>query len=110
MSVYKGLYTFDSDNHRYIPVGRVDGIIDCYKPEEPKEPLIKDEFKQVETRKFFNKLDIDLVRFDKSRNAFYSTALGYSHKLYIEFNTCFGIEFLEDGHIYSIEALCGEEE
>lgn len=44
MSKYEGLYTFDVDNHRYIPVGLADGIIDCFKFEhESKEPLIKDE-------------------------------------------------------------------
>lgn len=47
MSKYKGLFTFDVDNHRYLPVEQADGIIDCmnYHPEVeiPKEPLIKDE-------------------------------------------------------------------
>lgn len=47
MSRYKGLFTFDVDNHRYLPVEQADGIIGCmnYHPEleMPKEPLIKDE-------------------------------------------------------------------
>ena len=47
MSKYKGLFTFDVDNHRYLPVEQADGIIDCmnYHPEleMPKEPLIKNE-------------------------------------------------------------------
>ena len=44
MSKYKGLFTFDIDNHRYIPIGQADGIIDCFKfKHESKEHLIKDE-------------------------------------------------------------------
>lgn len=46
MSKYKGLFTFDEDNHRYIPIAQADGIIDTmgYEPDsKPSEPLIKDE-------------------------------------------------------------------
>ena len=46
MSKYKGLFTFDEDNHRYVPIARADGIIDTmdYEPDsKPAEPLIKDE-------------------------------------------------------------------
>ena len=47
MSEYKGLFTFDEDNHRYVPIAQADGIIDTmeYEPitSEVKEPLIKDE-------------------------------------------------------------------
>ena len=46
MSKYKGLFTFDEDNHRYVPIAQADGIIDTmdYEPDsEPTEPLIKDE-------------------------------------------------------------------
>lgn len=44
MSKYKGLFTFDEDNHKYIPIAQADGIIDTmgYEPAKP-EPLIKDE-------------------------------------------------------------------
>lgn len=40
MSRYKGLFTYDIDNHRYVTVEQADGIISDmnYKPkEEPKE-------------------------------------------------------------------------
>lgn len=46
MSKYKGLFTFDEDNHRYVPIAQADEIIDTmvYEPDsEPTEPLIKDE-------------------------------------------------------------------
>lgn len=35
MSKYKGLFTFDADNHRYVPVEQADGIISDmnYQPE-----------------------------------------------------------------------------
>lgn len=42
MSKYKGLFTFDEDNHRYVPIVQADGIIDTMDY-EPAEPLIKDE-------------------------------------------------------------------
>ena len=28
MSKYKGLFTFDEDNHRYVPIAQADEIID----------------------------------------------------------------------------------
>lgn len=40
MNKYKGLFTFDVDNHKYIPIANTDGIIDGvdYRPgEEAKE-------------------------------------------------------------------------
>ena len=43
MSKYKGIFTFDVENHRYLPVEQADGLIaemDCH-PEQ--DPLIKDE-------------------------------------------------------------------
>lgn len=40
MSGYKGLFTFDIDNHRYVPVEQADGIISDmnYHPEPEEEP------------------------------------------------------------------------
>lgn len=40
MSKYKGLFTFDADNHRYVPVEQADGIISDmnYRPEPEEEP------------------------------------------------------------------------
>lgn len=40
MSKYKGLFTFDDDNHRYVPVEQADGIISDmdYRPESEEEP------------------------------------------------------------------------
>ena len=40
MSTYKGLFTFDTDNHRYVSVEQADGIISDmnYHPEPEEEP------------------------------------------------------------------------
>lgn len=40
MNQYKGLFTFDVDNHRYVPVEQADGLISDmnYNPEPKEEP------------------------------------------------------------------------
>lgn len=40
MSKHKGLFTFDVDNHRYVPVEQADGLISDmnYNPEPKEEP------------------------------------------------------------------------
>lgn len=40
MSTYKGLFTFDVDNHRYLPIEQADGLISDmnYNPEPKEEP------------------------------------------------------------------------
>lgn len=42
MSNYTGLYTFDVDNHKYLPVGLADGLITDMDYHPEKEPLITD--------------------------------------------------------------------
>lgn len=41
MSKYKGLFTFDEDNHKYIPIGQADGIIATmgYEPDSKQAKL-----------------------------------------------------------------------
>ena len=36
MSKYKGLFTFDEDSHKYIPIAQADGIIDITLEEQQK--------------------------------------------------------------------------
>lgn len=45
MSKYKGLFTFDVENHRYIPVEQAEGLFTKIEMDYhiPTEPLIKDE-------------------------------------------------------------------
>ena len=100
MSKYEGLYTFDVDNHRYIPVGQADGIIDCFKfKHESKEPLIKD----TECR--------EIMRLWADRCGVKTVILFGSEFRYGAKSICFGDDFgLEHLKVYSITELCGEEE
>ena len=45
MSRYRGLFTFDTDNHRYVTLHQADGIIDLLDTDDyvPIEPYIKGE-------------------------------------------------------------------
>lgn len=40
MNNYKGIFTFDVDNHRYLPIEQADGLISdmFYNPEPKEEP------------------------------------------------------------------------
>ena len=114
MSKYKGLFTFDEDNHRYVPIAQADGIIDTmdYEPgSEPAEPLIKDEKirKAVRTWADANNINSDRyyendVEFNSSEHEFIWIDTG------IQFNEITGLENLKHGKRYTIAELCGEEE
>ena len=106
MSKYKGLFTFDVDNHRYLPVEQADGIIDCmnYHPEleMPKEPLIEDE-KIREVIRLWTKINgATELKYDVEENS-----LEDIFRNSISFNRVLD---LKDGEHYTIEELCGEEE
>lgn len=110
MSKYKGLFTFDEDNHRYVPIAQADGIIDTMDY-EPAEPLIKDEKirKAVRTWAEANNINSNHyyetdVSFDSVEHCF--TWIDTS----IQFNEIAGLENLEHGKKYTIAELCGEEE
>lgn len=116
MSKYKGLFTFDEDNHRYIPIAQADGIIDTmgYEPDsKPVEPLIKDEnvrkavrawaevngVKKVEPRGVGDTL-LYFIGEDKGKKLieieFYANVDNYTH--------------LASKDTYTIAELCGEED
>lgn len=106
MSKYKGLFTFDVDNHRYLPVEQADGIIDCmnYHPELdiPKEPLIKDEKIRKAVRAWAEALGLQEV---------YCASNGY--EIYggiddwvIQFEGE-PFPFADKNRIYTIAELCG---
>lgn len=42
MSKYEGLYTFDVDNHRYIPVGQIEDDYFNVREEDPKHSRAQD--------------------------------------------------------------------
>lgn len=105
MSKYKGLFTFDVDNHRYLPVEQVDEIIHCmnYHPEleMPKEPLIKDEKIRKAVRAWAEANDIERVWHECA--SCWLRGNGLSIEMENE------IDELEQGN-YAIAELCGEEE
>lgn len=113
MSKYKGLYTFDVDNHRYVTVGAADGIIDCmdYEPSELAEPLIKDEKIRKAVRAW--------AEVNKTKYVWVSTALkgiditqDSEHLQLTEYkqNITFECEVDFESGNYTIDELCGEEE
>lgn len=112
MSKYEGLYTFDVGNHRYIPVGQADGIIDCFKfKHESKEPLIKGEKIRKAVRAWAEANNINSRHYYDNDMKFNSS----EHELTwinttIQFNELGALEGLEDGKRYTVAELCGEEE
>lgn len=103
MTKYEGLYTFDVGNHRYIPVGQADGIIDCFKfKHESKEPLIKDEKVREIIRLWAKVNGVVGLTYNAPENS-----LTDIFRNEISFNGCLG---LDDGCFYTANELCGEEE
>lgn len=104
MSKYKGLFTFDVENHRYVTVGAADGIIDCmdYKPSEPTEPLIKDEKIRDIIRLWAKVNGATVLKYFSGENC-----LEDIFRNEIHFNQLLG---LEDDKNYTTAELCGEEE
>lgn len=113
MSKYKGLYTFDVDNHRYIPVGQADGIIDCFKfKHESKEPLIKDEKIRKAVRAWAELYDNSVIRVHLGEDyvsLFKDEVNSYSSSVGIDLPPDVFRELI-DAHYYTIAELCGEEE
>lgn len=104
MSKYKGLFTFDEDNHRYVPIGQADGIIDTmdYEPDsEPKEPLIKDEKIRKAVKAWAEANGIERVWHECA--SCWLRGNGLSIEMENE------VDELEQGN-YFIAELCGEEE
>ena len=110
MSKYKGLFTFDVENHRYLPVEQADGIIAemNYRPElEPKEPLIGDDDERELVSKWASTYVISKVIARKRKTSLTIELLDFDEKdriLAIDAYTT-----ITDG-IYTIEELCGEED
>lgn len=112
MSKYKGLFTFDEDNHRYVPIAQADGIIDTmdYEPDsKPAEPLIRDEKirKAVRAWAEVNSIEKALYAERSDRSLCLLTDMGEN-----DYNIDFvgWIPTLKDGGDYTIAELCGEEE
>ena len=110
MSKYKGLFTFDEDNHKYIPIAQADGIIDTmdYGPDsKPAEPLIKDE----KTCKIFRDWCV-ANGLDDGKFRYYKNGILRS-TIDDDFSIWFGRLVLHvrlrEGTEYTLAELCGEE-
>ena len=110
MSKYKGLFTFDEDNHRYVPIAQADGIIDTMD-HEPAEPLIKDEKVRKAVRAWAEaNRDVSQVMFSKDVSGkSYSYLTDTDSDAQIKFNFVIDDE-LDVYEVYTITELCGEEE
>lgn len=109
MSEYKGLFTFDEDNHRYVPIAQVYGIIDTmdYEPDsEPAEPLIKDEKIRKAVRAWWETIP-DVVT---DKRILYKKNHEFAVGIYSIYCGEIYPETLEVGKMYTIAELCGEEE
>lgn len=110
MSKYKGLFTFDEDNHKYIPIAQADGIIDTmgYEPAKP-EPLIKDEKIRKAVRAWAEATG-EKDNLVVSKNLEYHDYCIYTGNLSNTALIDFGIDLhIKDGS-YTIPELCGEGE
>ena len=118
MSKYKGLFTFDEDNHKYIPIAQAVGIIDTmdYDPDtNPTESLIKDEKIRKAVRAWAEANDYkkcSVLIYDYDRAGVYcengvTSFVSYETKLPLTF---FGINIdINKDKTYTIDELCGEE-
>ena len=109
MSKYKGLFTFDEDNHRYVPIAQADGIIDTmgYEPDsKPAEPLIKDEKIRKAVRAWAEACGVNRVVNGEYDNELCAKGQQfYGAKIVLTKTVA-----LPRGRNYSIAELCGEEE
>ena len=102
MSKYKGLFTFDVDNHRYLPIALADGIIDCMDYHPEPAPLITDKKIRDITRPWAKVNGATELKYFEGENCLediFRNEIHFNHPL------C-----LEDGKTYTIAELCGEEE
>lgn len=107
MNKYRGLYTFDTDNHRYVPLVSANGIVDLSDTDvyEPTEPLIKDEKIRKAVRAWAEANSLKEIQYRSEDlgdrfNGFDSEC--------IQFNP-WQADNLKDHKDYTIEELCGEE-
>ena len=104
MSNYKGLFTFDEDSHKYVPIAGAEGIIDAIG-HKPAEPLIKDEKIRKAIRVWARLNVVKEVTFDEYWHSFRDMDMVISFLFSFRDFDC-----LEDGKTYTIAELCGEEE
>ena len=108
MSKYRGLFTYDVDNHRYLPIEQADGIITNMDYHPGPEPLTKDEKIRKAIRAW-----ADLYGYKFATHRFYTTATGHRWSLLARETQeiCLPeLDGLGESKDYTIAELCGEEE
>ena len=109
MSKYKGLFTFDIDNHKYIPIVQADGVVANY--DYDPEPLIKDMKIRKAVRAWADANNINSKHYYETDVSFDSVEHCFTWiDTSIQFNEIAGLENLEHGKKYTIAELCGEGE
>lgn len=101
MSKYKGLFTFDEDNHRYVHIAQADGVIDTMG-HETAEPLIEDKEIREIVRPWAKVNGATELKYYEGENC-----LEDMFRNEIHFNQALG---LEDAKTYTTEELCGAPE
>lgn len=102
MSKYKGLFTFDVDSHRYLPIALADGIIDRMDYHPEPAPLITDKKIRDIIRPWAKVNGVVGLTYDAVENS-----LTDIFRNEISFNGSLG---LEDGCFYTTNELCGTPE
>lgn len=114
MSRYKGLFTFDVDNHRYLPVEQADGIITSmdYHPEpEPRKPLLENKKARKMFRLWATYVGVSAFKYDAERDCLVGNYTDSpERRLYFSFPNAMITENLGTGTVYTLDELCGEEE
>lgn len=113
MSRFKGLFTFDVDNHKYVSIDEADGIITNmdYRPKPESEPLLECE----EDRKKFKTWAKYVGAFTFKYDAEHDCLVGNytdspERRLYFSFPNAMITEGLANGIVYTLAELCGKEE
>lgn len=103
MSRYKGLFTFDIDNHKYVPIAQANGVIDTTGYEPDHKPLIEDENLRSRFREFARVNGWKAARYSSVYNAFVCQGDMFYTKPSWE------LDQLESRGYIPITELCGEE-
>ena len=102
MSKYKGLFTFDIDNHRYIPIVQADGVVTNY--DYDPEPLIKDMKIRKAVRAWADVNNIDKAT---CKEEMHCVTFETERGMFISFDNA---DPIPPEGTYTIAELCGEKE
>lgn len=108
MSKYKGLFTFDVENHRYIPVEQTEGLFTKIEMDyhTPAEPLIKDEKIRKAVRAWWEAIS-DTVT---DKRVIYKSNNDFAVGIYSIYCGAIYPETIKKCRMYTIEELCGDAE